>query len=732
MSNLINIAKTVCSTQRLLALLLLTVFSQSLSAQESLEKVTIQLSWKYQFEFAPIIAAQEKGFYRDAGFEVEILEGGLGVDMVQRVVDGQAQYGIFTSALVLEYGQGQPVVAIAAMMQHSAVAVITDKPEIQSVHDLAGRTIAASPDTWDEVVAYLRAVGIRDDLIHVVEKTKWGLNNLEDYDAISAYTSSEGFYTYSSPKRYMMFNPRAAGIDMFGNILFTSRTHLEQHPQQVKAFREATLKGLDYALENPEALVDMIFQRYNTQHKTREWLSFEAEKIRELTRSDIVEPGYMSPGRWKHVAEVYASLGKLSRDIDLNNFIYDPHPKPNLAWFYALLALLLLVITAVSAALWHTRQLTKRLQQEMAEREQAQAALQESEGRFKDLFEKNPDPCWLIEEKHFIECNQEAVRILKCPDKTLLMSLHPADLSPELQPDGRLSREKIEQMMNVALKQGVHRFEWLHQRFDGETFPVEVTLAKYVQKSRVLLFCVWRDVTERKRNEKLKNEFVATVSHELRTPLTSLIGSIGLIKGGVVGEISEKSKQLLDISLNNANRLLLLINDLLDLSKIEAGKLEYNMLPQDLNLLVQQSIINNEHYGQKYQVTFRFNPQIIEAWVVADPDRFLQVMSNLLSNAAKFSIPGDNVEITTYAEAGRIVLSVADHGKGIPEQAKEQIFEKFSQADSSDTRSISGTGLGLSIAKSIIEAHDGDIRFESTLGHGTTFYVTLPVYKKFY
>jgi len=697
-------------------------------ASDVLQPVSIQLSWRYQFQFAPVIAAYEFGFYRDAGLDVKIIEGGPGINAVDQVMKGKADYGIYSSALIVEYGKGRPVVALAALMQHSPVAIITDKPNINNVVGLVGKTIAVSPDTRDEIIAYLRAMGLGDENFTIIDKTKVGLANLEDADAISAYVSNEGFFTLNSERQYMLFSPRSAGIDLFGNILFTSRNNLEQNREEVEAFRAATLKGLDFALKHPAELVDIILDRYNTQHKTRQHLMYEAAKIRGLTRPDIVEPGYMSPGRWRHVADVYADLGKLPPNINLKKFIFDPHPKVDLGWFYMALTILLLVVGAVSIALWNSRRLTHRLQSEIRERLATEKKLQASESRFKDLFENNPDPCWLIDDNHFIECNRAALDTLGYPSKVMVIDKHPADLSPPFQPNGRPSREAADEMMAIALQQGMHRFEWLHQRYEGDTVLFEVTLAKYVMNGREVLYCIWHDITERKRVETMKNEFISTVSHELRTPLTSMIGSLKLMQGGAVGEMPDKAKPLVDISINNADSLLLLINDILDFSKIESGKLKYHMEPVEMNGLVSKAIANNEHYGKQLDVTYHFTPTRDEIKVFGDGRRLLQVMNNLLSNAAKFSHLGGMVNVSLASEDDIISVQVQDQGVGIPEKFKPLIFTKFSQADSSDTRNIGGSGLGLSISKSIIEAHHGSIYFNSEEGEGSTFFVTLPKY----
>ena len=238
----------------------------------------------------------------------------------------------------------------------------------------------------------------------------------------------------------------------------------------------------------------------------------------------------------------------------------------------------------------------------------------------------------------------------------------------------------------------------------------------------------YQDITELKKVEKLKNEFISMVSHELRTPLTSISGSLSLLKSGEVTKVEPEALGLLEIAGRNSERLLLLINDLLDMEKVEAGKMDFIYTVESLPDLLTQAIEENQNYGDKYDVGFNLSGKINTVNVRVDKQRFLQVMSNLMSNAAKFTRQGTNVEISTsLLGQGMVQVSVLDYGDGIPEEFTSKIFNKFSQADSSDTRKRGGTGLGLSITKSIIEKMGGTITFDSIKGEGTIFYFTLPV-----
>ncbi len=223
-----------------------------------------------------------------------------------------------------------------------------------------------------------------------------------------------------------------------------------------------------------------------------------------------------------------------------------------------------------------------------------------------------------------------------------------------------------------------------------------------------------------------KSDFLSTVSHELRTPLTSIRGALALIAGGAVGELPQAARPLIEIAHRNSERLILLVNDILDMEKIAAGKMEFSVSPLKLMPLLQQALDGNRAYAGQYKVGIELESELPDAMVNVDGNRMLQVFANLLSNAVKYSPTGGKVLIAVERVVGRIRVAVKDNGPGIPGEFKDRIFQKFAQADSSATREKGGTGLGLSIAKALVERMDGNIRFESQPGVLTVFYVELP------
>jgi signal transduction histidine kinase len=269
----------------------------------------------------------------------------------------------------------------------------------------------------------------------------------------------------------------------------------------------------------------------------------------------------------------------------------------------------------------------------------------------------------------------------------------------------------------------------------GEIPRIEVPgRGQYVGEVRVV-DCEWgdaaarlvviRDITERKRIERLKDEFVSTVSHELRTPITSIVGSLGLLMGKAAGALPEQASRLLAIALRNSQRLTQLVNEILDLSKMESGEATFRPRSVNVRSVTEQAIEATRGFAASYGVEILLDNSSASTHAHADPDRLVQVVTNLLSNAIKFSPHGHVVVVGIRDNGPSVRISVRDWGPGIPDSFKPQIFEKFAQADGSDARRRGGSGLGLNIVKHIVTRHGGTVSFEDAQGGGTIFHVDL-------
>jgi signal transduction histidine kinase len=262
----------------------------------------------------------------------------------------------------------------------------------------------------------------------------------------------------------------------------------------------------------------------------------------------------------------------------------------------------------------------------------------------------------------------------------------------------------------------------------SSTFPASLVIGPVIGEGHEIngYVAIARDISERKAIERMKDDFLSTVSHELRTPLTSILGSLGLVMGGVAGSLPAEASALLAIAHSNSERLLSLVNDILDVQKLESGLFELRIATCDLREVVQRAVELTAPFVQGHGVTLVVSADPGPLLASADFDRLVQVLVNLLSNAAKFSPKGEVVTVSLERLVGRARITVGDRGAGIPEAFRAKIFSKFMQASTGDASRRGGTGLGLSIVKSIVELHGGTVAFQTEQGVGTRFFVEVP------
>ena len=339
-----------------LLFILASCFSSTSFAQEA---VTLQLKWTHAFQFAGYYAAQEQGYYLDAGLNVTIKEALPAVDPVKEVIEGNAEFGVGTSSLLLERKAGKPVVALAVIFQHSPYVLIAR--QTQSIHDIIDRQVMLEPQA-NEILAYLKAEGIPLERITQVEHSYDPQDLISGkIDAISAYTINQPYYLDRANFSYQTYTPRSAGIDFYGDNLFTSEQEIKNHPGRVKAFRAASLRGWQYAMEHPQETSDLIISKYTQKHP-RQYFLFQARQMAALIHPELIEIGYMNPGRWRHIADTYAEIGMLPVDFPLDGFLYKPDYKINTSILYRVLIFTMLLAALISAVAWYIYRINRRLE----------------------------------------------------------------------------------------------------------------------------------------------------------------------------------------------------------------------------------------------------------------------------------------------------------------------------------------------------------------------------------
>lgn len=354
----------------------------------------------------------------------------------------------------------------------------------------------------------------------------------------------------------------------------------------------------------------------------------------------------------------------------------------------------------------------------------AMQALTRSEALFREAYENAPIGIALVSpEGEWLRVNQSLCDILGYSAEQLTRTTFQAITHPEdLESDLLLVRRTLaREIRSYQLEK-----RYLHR--NGESVCAHLSVSLVWDKQRPLYFIAQiQDITERKNIERGKAEFLTMVSHELRTPVTALRGALGILAAGAAGALPPKAQALTALADRNADRLHRLVNDILDVEKIEAGAFAYRRTDVDLNQLVAQAAVELRHYADQYQVKIEVSSDLPRAFLHADADRLMQVLANLISNAVKHSPAGGTIDVHVSRTEQSFRVGVSDQGDGIPEAFRPHIFEKFAQANWTATNPKGGSGLGLNISRAIIQHHGGVLGFETELGAGSTFYFELPI-----
>lgn len=735
-------------------------------------EVVLQLKWIHQFNFAGYYAAVEQGYYKEAGLEVIIKEGKPGMNFIEEVVSGRAQYGIEMPELLIAHHQGKPVVVLAAIFQHSPQILLSRADRgIQSPHDLIGKKVMWRFDSAAELRAMLANENVPLEKIEFVELS-WDINDLINgkVDALHAYKTDQPLSLEKAGVEHIEISPINYGIDFYGDCLFTSETELSLHPDRVKAFREASLRGWSYAMENPEELMEIIRDKYHAQ-SSRSQLEHEFEHINQLMFPKLVDIGHMNPGRWKHIGDTFVGLGMLDPEYSLEGFLYDPREDPDNSKIIIVLWILVGVLTGISilsiSLFVFNRKLkqevgirTRHLSLEIDERKLAEQELQGSDARHAAMIENIGDVIGIMgADGNTIYQSQNVEKWFGWKPEELRGDgwafMHPDDI------------DRIQVAFKALLSSSEpSTVEYRFRCKDGSYKWIELTAANRIEDPVIKGVLInYRDISARKQTNdelrkhrdhleelvderttklqeqnfelteqrktveeanRLKSEFLSNMSHELRTPLNSIMSLATILAIEAKDTLSEEHNEYLEIIERNGKKLLELINEILDLSKIEAGKAEISLSEISVNHIL--GIIKDDLSVMADEKGLSINLDASDDLpkVISDESKLHQVFTNVVGNAVKFTLSG-TIDIGIKHVSENIDVEIRDTGIGISEEELPYIFDEFRQVDGSFARRFEGTGLGLAITYKTLKLLGGRIQVKSKLGKGSIFTISVPI-----
>ncbi|ATX79105.1 PAS domain S-box-containing protein [Mariprofundus aestuarium] len=716
----------------------------SVSAHEDdLETVGLHLKWKHQFQFAGYYAAIEKGYYADEGLSVELIEGGPDKNPVRELLEGHAQYAVGNASALLDRAEGNPVVVLASVFQHTAQVIYT-RPDINSPEELRGKRIVMLQDGRRELEAFallkkfdinkadfvLRPDGTPEDLVS------------GKVDAWPGYSSNEAYQFKQNRVGYRMFRPQDYGLDIYGDTLLTTEMELQENPQRADAFHRATIKGWEYALNHVDEMIELIKTKYDSQQKSRDYLKFEADVIGDLMIPNVIPIGLSNLKRWQRIATEFEALGYPVGQVEWKMFIYQP--KPTLAHLldhhvypYRYWIGMALLITLVLTLYAFNRQLLRGISSRTAELEALSV-------EYRDILDQMQDTYYRVDTEGKLLWVSASVKNHLGYDRESLVGNYSTGLYFEK--DGR--KKHLQAIAESGGK--VEHYELCLRHKDGTPFWTESNSQYVFDENRKVIGVEGnlRDINARKQaqleNEELTSQLqqaqkmesigvlAGGIAHDFNNLLAAVMGNaeLALLDAPEHGEMRHFLAQIFKASRKGAD----LVRQLLAYS----GQGRFAMGEQNLNTLIAEvSDLLGTVIGKKIQLEMELEDGL--ANINGDKNQLTQMLMNLMTNAAEsmsgspgtISLHTGSVNLTQsdfarmylnddLQDGAFVFIEVRDSGCGMDRHTQKRIFDPFF------TTKETGSGLGLAALLGIVRSHGGALTLDSEPGRGSCFTIYLP------
>lgn len=706
-------------------------------AQET-PRIRLQLKWQHQFQFAGYYAAVQKGYFKEAGLDVELLEGNAQNPPVAKVLEGKAEFGVTGSDIINYHIAKKPVVVISAIFQHSPYVFLSmaDR-KINSATDLAGKKIMVSKDQgWLLLRALFIREGIPIDKIKVIEHT-WKNEDLISgkVDAMTAYSTVEPNLIRKLGHSVTMIRPIDYGIDFYGDVLFTTQKIAQNEPEKVEKFNAACLKGWVYAMSHPSEMADYILTLPGVKERgiTKNDLLNEAAEMQKLILPNLVEMGHMNPGRWQTMLSVYKQLGIAKKDDSIDGFLFEDASVRKILYFDVLLYVLGIAASLFVIAIiwnWQLRKIvhkkTLALQKEITFRKGAEQRLELAiQAAGLGIWE------WDVVNNKTIYDNDWVRALGYDPDQFLKNSSWP-DLVHEEDQDtvqevmkglveGRYPSNNL--AYRIRTKDGA--WKWILSFSKVVSFQKDGKAATligthldidFIKEKEIELQSITNEL--RKTNSELE-KFAYITSHNLRAPVVNLMSLTEMqLEETLPPELNEEITHKIHYCVKQLD------STLSDLIEIVASKSGNHINKESLDLEAELSLIIRSIEKQVIESGAQIDSNFSEVRQVYFPKRYLHsILLNLLTNAIKYRSDKRKliISLKTRNKKDYTILYFSDNGMGMNmNKFGNKIFGLYQRFHNK----IEGKGLGLYIIKSQIESLDGKIEVDSMPDVGTTFKIS--------